>query len=135
MTNPITREELRCALHSLAVVDALPPAPYGQRHLPGAIDVVAEDSDEHIAGVLPDKAAAIVTYSTDAGCTRGPALATRLQALGYTDVWWAPPGRAVELRRMAFATSGTCRCTSCPCTSAAPCARRGSAATLPRHDR
>ena len=86
MTNPITREELRCALDSLTVVDALPPAQYGQRHLPGAINVVAEDSDEHVAGVLPDKAAAIVTYSTDAGCSRGPALAARLQALGHTDV-------------------------------------------------
>ena len=86
MTTFITREELRCGLDSLTVVDALPPAPYGQRHLPGAVNVLAEDSDEHVAGVLPDQAAAIVTYSTDAGCTRGPALAARLRALGYSDV-------------------------------------------------
>jgi mannose-6-phosphate isomerase-like protein (cupin superfamily) len=86
MTTPITRDELHGALHSVTVVDALPPAPYGQRHLPGALNLVAEDSDDHVAGALPDKTAAIVTYSTDAGCTRGPALAARLQALGYTDV-------------------------------------------------
>jgi mannose-6-phosphate isomerase-like protein (cupin superfamily) len=86
MTTLITRDELRSALDSAIVVDALPPLPYGQRRLPGALNLVEEDSDEHIVGVLPDKAAAIVTYSTDANCTRGPALAARLEALGYTDV-------------------------------------------------
>jgi len=86
MTSFITRDELRSALDSLTVVDALPPAPYGDRHLPGALNLVAEDSDEHLAGVLPDKAARIVTYSTDADCRRGPDLAARLKALGYTDV-------------------------------------------------
>ena len=86
MTAFITRDELQAAVDSVTVVDALPPAPYGQRHLPGALNLVAEDADEHVLGVLPDKAAAIVTYSTDANCTRGPALAARLEALGYTDV-------------------------------------------------
>ena len=60
--------------------------PYGQRHLPGALNVVEEDAEAHVAAVLPDKAAPIVTYSTDADCTRGPALTERLEALGYTDV-------------------------------------------------
>jgi mannose-6-phosphate isomerase-like protein (cupin superfamily) len=82
----ITRDELRAALGGVTVVDALPPAPYGQRHLPGALNLVAEDGDDHVLGVLPDKAAAIVTYSTDSACTRGPDLAARLQALGYADV-------------------------------------------------
>jgi mannose-6-phosphate isomerase-like protein (cupin superfamily) len=86
MTAFITRDELQAALDSVTVVDALPPAPYGQRHLPGALNLVAEDADEHVLGVLPDKAAAIVTYSTDPDCARGPDLAARLRALGYTDV-------------------------------------------------
>jgi mannose-6-phosphate isomerase-like protein (cupin superfamily)/rhodanese-related sulfurtransferase len=88
MPTSITRDELRSALDdaSVIVVDALPPTPYGARHLPGALNLVAEDADERVDEVLPDKGAAIVTYSTDANCTRGPALAERLQALGYTDV-------------------------------------------------
>jgi mannose-6-phosphate isomerase-like protein (cupin superfamily) len=86
MTTFITRDELHSALDSVTVVDALPPLPYGQRHLPGAINLIAEDSDEHIVGVLADKAAAIVTYSSDADCTRGPDLAARLEGLGYADV-------------------------------------------------
>jgi mannose-6-phosphate isomerase-like protein (cupin superfamily) len=82
----ITREELQRALDSVTVVDALPPVPYGQRHLPGALNLVDEDSDAHIAEALPERAATIVTYSTDTNCTRGPALAARLEELGYTDV-------------------------------------------------
>lgn len=106
----ITRDELRSALDdgSITVVDALPPAPYGQRHLPGALNLVAEDDDAHVGDVLRDKAAPIVTYSTDAECARGPALAERLQALGYTNVRtyragiedWIGAGLPVDRPRM-----------------------------------
>src|SRR2546423_9475084 len=84
----ITRDELRAALEerSVTVVDALPPAAFGARHLPGAINLVAEDADSYVEEVLPGKAAPIVTYSTDGACRRGPELAERLRALGYTDV-------------------------------------------------
>jgi mannose-6-phosphate isomerase-like protein (cupin superfamily) len=88
MPTSITRDELRTAIDagSVVVVDALPPVPYGARHLPGALNLVEEDGDAHVAEVLPDQAAAVVTYSTDATCTRGPELAARLERLGYTDV-------------------------------------------------
>jgi mannose-6-phosphate isomerase-like protein (cupin superfamily) len=86
MTASIAREELRSALGSVTLVDALPPAPYGLRHLPGAVNVVAEDSDEHVLSALADRAAPVVVYSTDAACARAPELAARLQALGYADV-------------------------------------------------
>ena len=84
----ITREELRKAVDdgTVTVVDALPAAPYGRRHLPGARNVVAEDADARVSELLPDPAAPIVTYSTDSACTRGPELAARLRALGYADV-------------------------------------------------
>ena len=84
----ISREELRAAIDNarVTVVDALPPAAFGQRHLPGAINVVAENSDEQVRAALPDPAAAIVAYSTDEHCTRGPELAGRLRELGYRDV-------------------------------------------------
>ena len=108
MPTPISREELEAGLGSLTVVDALPPAPYGQRHLPGALNVVREDADEWIAAALPERAATIVTYSTDAGCSRGPELAERLEALGYEDVRsygggiedWVGAGLPVETPRM-----------------------------------
>lgn len=88
MPTTITRDDLHAALDAgaVTVVDALPAAPYGKRHLPGALNVVAEDADERVAELLPDRGAAIVTYSTDRDCTRGPELAQRLEALGYEDV-------------------------------------------------
>jgi mannose-6-phosphate isomerase-like protein (cupin superfamily) len=82
----MTRDELRAALHRVTVVDARPPAHYGERHLPGARSVVADDTEEHVLGALPDTAAAVVVYSADADCTRAPQLAAQLEALGYADV-------------------------------------------------
>ena len=60
----MTRDELHAALDSVTVVDAQPPARYGQRHLPRALNLVAEDSDEHVMGALPDAA------GTRSSCTR-----------------------------------------------------------------
>lgn len=86
MATSITRDELQSALDSVTVVDALPAAPYGQRHLPGAINLAEEDIDGRLDELLKDRSAAIVTYSTDADCTRAPELAERLESLGFTDV-------------------------------------------------
>jgi mannose-6-phosphate isomerase-like protein (cupin superfamily) len=107
MTAFVTREGLHSDLDSVTVVDAQPPTPYGQRHLPGAVNLVAEDSDEHVLGALPDTAAAVVVYSTDADCGRAPELAARLEALGYADVRiygegiedWVAAGLAIERPR------------------------------------
>ena len=82
----MTRDELHAALDRVTVVDAQPPARYGERHLPRALNLVAEDPDEHVLAALADSAAAIVVYSTDATCRRAPELAARLEGLGYADV-------------------------------------------------
>ena len=88
MTTTISREELRAAIDDghVTVVDALPPAPYAKRHLPGAVNVVNEHSDEQVRAALPRRDAVIVTYSTDEDCSRGPELAARLRELGYRHV-------------------------------------------------
>lgn len=88
---------------TVTVVDALPPAPYANRHLPGALNLAIEEIAD--AGqVLPDRTAPIVTYSTDAACSRGPELAEALIEVGYTDVRnyadgiadWAAAGLPLE---------------------------------------
>jgi rhodanese-related sulfurtransferase len=106
MPDTISREELRSAIDdaTVTVVDALPPAPFARRHLPGAVNVVAEDPDERVRDLLPNRATSIVTYSTDQACTRGPQLAERLRRLGYPDVRsyeggiedWVAPGYPIE---------------------------------------
>jgi mannose-6-phosphate isomerase-like protein (cupin superfamily) len=107
MTAFVTREALHSELDSVTVIDAQPPTPYGQRHLPGAVNLVAEDSDAHVLGAVPDTAAAVVVYSTDAACGRAPELAARLEALGYAQVRiyregiedWIGAGLAIERPR------------------------------------
>ena len=84
----IRRDELAEALarRSVTVVDALPAHVFSQRHLPGAINVVAEHRDEEVAEALPDLEAPVVVYSTDENCDRAPALAHRPTELGYRNV-------------------------------------------------
>lgn len=88
MTPSITRQELLIAIYDgvVTVVDALPAAPYALRHICSAINLPVEDAGRHAYLLLPDKDAPIVTYSTDADCGRGEALASRLAELGYANV-------------------------------------------------
>jgi rhodanese-related sulfurtransferase len=87
MSESISRSDLQAAVNtrSVTIVDALPAGAYRRRHLPRAVNLAAEDIDR-AAEVLPDKAAAIVVYSTDETCTRGPELSRLLDGLGYRDV-------------------------------------------------
>jgi rhodanese-related sulfurtransferase len=106
MPGTISREELRSAIDddTVTVVVALPAAQFARRHLRGAVYVVAEDPDERVRAVLPDRSVSIVTYSTDHACMRGPELAERLERLGYQDVRnyedgiedWIAAGYSVE---------------------------------------
>ena len=99
MTAFVTREGLHSGLDSVTVVDAQPPTPYGQRHLPGAVNLVAEDSDEHVLGALPDTAAPVVVYSGDADCARAPELAARPASAPFEEHEGLGVGMDVELDR------------------------------------
>ncbi|GAB3752757.1 DUF4440 domain-containing protein [Microlunatus parietis] len=90
----INREELAAAMKAgaVTVVDALPPKPYAERHLPGAMNLVIEEL-ERAATVLRHDAA-IVVYSTDSACGRAPELAEALVSAGYRDVRTYPEGIA-----------------------------------------
>lgn len=85
MIDDITTDEMRAAVEerTATIVDALPSAAFEARHIPGAINVAAEDSDDTLSTRLPDTDAAIIVYSTDAHCTRGPEMVDRLQKLNY----------------------------------------------------
>jgi rhodanese-related sulfurtransferase len=88
MTQTITRDEVKAGLDAgtLTLVDALPESYYSQQHLPGALNLVADDVPARAADVLPDRDAAIVTYCSNAACSNSGHVARALTALGYTDV-------------------------------------------------
>ncbi|MBA3798064.1 MAG: rhodanese-like domain-containing protein [Geodermatophilaceae bacterium] len=88
MIRTISRDELRAGIDSgaVSVVDALPESYYNQQHLPGAVNLVADDVEARAAALLPDKAAAVVTYCSNPACANSGQVATKLTELGYTDV-------------------------------------------------
>lgn len=88
MATSITREELRSAIAegSVAVVDALPESYYAKAHLRGALNLEMADVAARATELLPDRAAAIVTYCANTACANSHAVASKLEALGYTNV-------------------------------------------------
>jgi len=88
MTALITRDELRAEIEAgtVTVVDALGESYWAQQHLPGAIYLVADDVDAQAARLLPDRAAAIVTYCSNLACPNSGQVAGKLETLGYTNV-------------------------------------------------
>lgn len=88
VTADISRAELQAVIEAGTVVpvDALPENYYAQQHLPGAINLVADDVDNRAATLLPDKAAPIVTYCSNLACSNSGQVAAKLESLGYTNV-------------------------------------------------
>ncbi|MFC9894767.1 rhodanese-like domain-containing protein [Nocardia sp. NPDC127579] len=88
MTVLITRDELVKELEtgSVIVLDTLGGEYYAKAHLPGALELVEADVESRAAQLLPDKAAAIVTYCSNPACANSGYVATKLEALGYTNV-------------------------------------------------
>ncbi|KIQ64990.1 sulfurtransferase [Kitasatospora griseola] len=88
MTALITRADLSAAIDAgaVTVVDTLAGEYYAQQHLPGALALHPSEVDALAAALLPDRAAAIVTYCSNPACSNSGQVADRLTALGYTDV-------------------------------------------------
>ena len=94
MTATITRDQVQAGLDAgtLVLVDALPESYYAQQHLPGAVNLVADDVEARAATLLPDRGAAIVTYCSNRACPNSSQVAARLEQLGYTNVRKYPDG-------------------------------------------
>jgi rhodanese-related sulfurtransferase len=88
VTALISRDELKAAIDAgaVTVVDALGGDYYAKQHLPGAIAMVEADVDRLAPQLLPNRAAAIVTYCSNAACPNSQRVADRLSRLGYQNV-------------------------------------------------
>ena len=112
MTALISRDELRSALGSVTIIDALAPDYYAQQHLPGAVNLVEENVEDAAPDLLPDKDAPIVVYCANPACPNSQAVAAKLERLGYANVRkyragiqdWAEAGLPVETGLPAQAT-------------------------------
>jgi rhodanese-related sulfurtransferase len=88
MTALISRDELHKAIEAgeVTVVDALGGQYWAQQHLPGAVPLAPGEVTARAAEVLPDRAAAIVTYCSNEACPNSQQVALALTGLGYLNV-------------------------------------------------
>ena len=94
MTTLIDRAEVQALLAAgtATIVDALPQSYFDQQHLPGAVNLVADDVDARAGDVLPDRNRTVITYCSNPACGNSKAVARRLELLGYRDVRTYPGG-------------------------------------------
>jgi rhodanese-related sulfurtransferase len=74
------------------IVDARGGKFLDRRRIPGAKVLAANSSEQAITAALPNKDAKIVTYCTNLKCPASKMLATKLVAMGYTNVAKYPAG-------------------------------------------
>jgi rhodanese-related sulfurtransferase len=88
MIRTVTREELQHLVRNDEVVllEALPPLYFDTEHLPGAQNLPLDEVETLAPKIVPDKTTPIVIYCTGLTCPNSKIAATRLHALGYTDV-------------------------------------------------
>ncbi len=106
MTTTISRQELqrRIGQGGITVLEALPVSNWEKEHLPGAIAFPLDDIDGQASRLLPDTAAAIAVYCSNAVCNNSHVVTARLTELGYTSVFrytegkedWIEAGLPVE---------------------------------------
>ena len=104
----VSREVLRAEMtnrHPPVLVEALGAAYFADAHLPGAINIPADQVDRLAPELLPDLQADIVVYCSGT-CASSQIAAERLAALGYSKVRvfnggkeeWVEHGLPVERR-------------------------------------
>lgn len=106
MVATITRDTLKVRIDrgDVVVLEALPQMYWEKEHLPGALLFPLDDIDGQAVSMLPDKAADIVVYCSNASCNNSHIVADRLTQLGYTSVFryiegkqdWIEAGLPVE---------------------------------------
>ena len=92
----ISREELKEKMDrgdDFVLIDTLAEMYYRHSHLPGAINVPADEVGERIPELLPDREAEIVVYCMDPPCPASEKVARELAAMGYGNVWDSAGGK------------------------------------------
>lgn len=104
----ITREKLQdwmAAGKPMTIVEVLDPKYFRKFHLPGAINVpLGDDFADEIQKAVPDKSGTVVVYCSDDACQASPKAASKLEELGYQNVYdyeggkedWRQAGLPIE---------------------------------------
>jgi rhodanese-related sulfurtransferase len=89
MVTEIDRDELKQKLdhpRKSILVEALPAAQFHKLHLPGAINMPADQIRSLAPDLLPNKDVEVIVYSADPTCPASRQAGDELTALGYSNV-------------------------------------------------
>ena len=89
MVTQIDRDELKQKLDhpkKSILVDALPPEYFRKAHLPGAINIPAEQVQNRALELIPNKDIELIIYCAGATCPASRQTADELTAMGYANV-------------------------------------------------
>lgn len=80
------------------LVEVLPPEEYAEEHLPGAINIPLKQLDAESTSAL-DKHEPVIVYCWDYLCDMSPRAASRLDSLGFEQVYDYAPSKVDYLAR------------------------------------
>ena len=95
MPTSIDRHELQRLLaeQEAQLVEVLPTDEYADEHLPGAINIPLKELDRETTGRL-DRARPVIVYCYDEQCDMSPRAASRLESIGFEQVYDYTAGKA-----------------------------------------
>ena len=95
MPTSIDRHELQRLLaeQEAQLVEVLPADEYADEHLPGAINIPLKELDHETTGRL-DRARPVIVYCYDEQCDMSPRAASRLESIGFEQVYDYSAGKA-----------------------------------------
>ena len=95
MPTSIDRHELQRLLaeEEAQLVEVLPADEYADEHLPGAINIPLKELDHATTGRL-DRARPVIVYCYDTQCDMSPRAASRLESIGFEQVYDYTAGKA-----------------------------------------
>jgi rhodanese-related sulfurtransferase len=85
----IDRDELKQKLDhpkKIVLVDALPEEEFRKLHLPGAINIPADQVGRLASELIPNKEVEVIVYCSNPRCHASDAAANKFNAMGYSHV-------------------------------------------------
>ena len=111
----ISRQEAKELINSrdnLNVIEVLDENNFNNFHLPHARNVPLDDSfAENIQSAVPDKDAPVLIYCMDTECQASAKAASRMEELGYTNVYDYEAGK-VDWKEAGLPTEAASRATA-----------------------
>lgn len=97
MAKTITRDELHAKIErgdDFVLLETLAPKSFANGHLPGARNLPVEEIGRRASELIPSTDSEVVVYCASRSCDASEKAASKLESLGYTNVFDYLDGKA-----------------------------------------